>query len=58
MAVFATLSADTNYRLDKMPRGKQRGEFFSGCKIMALDFKKLFTNRKGMGRYAQNPVIA
>lgn len=47
-----------NYRLDKMPRGKQRGKFFFGCKIMALNFKKLFTYRKGLGRYAQNPVIA
>lgn len=47
-----------NYHLDKMPRGKQRGKFFLGCKVAALNFKKLFNFRKGLGRYAQNPVIA
>lgn len=47
-----------NYCLDKIPRGKQRGKFFFGCKIMALNFKKLFNYRKGLGHYAQNPVIA
>lgn len=47
-----------NYHLDKMPRGKQRGKFFFGCKIMALNFKKLFRYRKGLGNYAPNPVIA
>lgn len=46
-----------NYHLDKMPRGKQRGRFFFGCKIMALNFRKLFRYLKGQGNYAQNPVI-
>lgn len=35
-----------NYHLDKLPRGKQRGKFFFGSKIAALNFKKLF----GFGR--------
>lgn len=47
-----------NYHLEKMPRGKRRGKFFLGCKIAAMNFKKLFNFRKGLGRYAQNPVIA
>lgn len=47
-----------NYHLDKMPRGKQKGKFFFGCKIMALNFKKLFNFRKGLGHYAPNPIIA
>lgn len=47
-----------NYHLEKIPRGKQRGKFFLGCKVAALNFKKLFNFRKGLGNYAQNPVIA
>lgn len=47
-----------NYHLEKIPRGKQRGRFFFGCKVAALNFKKLFNFRKGLGHYAQNPVIA
>jgi len=46
-----------NYHLEKMPRGKQRGKFFFGGKIAALNFKKLFNFKKGLGHYAQNPVI-
>lgn len=46
-----------NYRLDKLPRGKQRGKFFFGSKIAALNFRKLFGFRKGLGNYAQNPVL-
>lgn len=30
-----------NYHLDKLPRGKQRGKFFFGSKIAALNFRKL-----------------
>ncbi len=46
------------YRADRMPvRGLIRGRFFFGCKIGALNFKKLFTYRKGLGHYAQNPVL-
>ncbi|MDY5700917.1 MAG: transposase, partial [Lachnospiraceae bacterium] len=47
-----------NYHLEKLPRGKQRGKFFFGCKIIALNFRKLFNFTKGLGHYAQNPVIA
>ena len=46
------------YHADRMPvRGLIRGRFFFGCKIGALNFKKLFTYRKGLGHYAQNPVL-
>ncbi len=47
-----------NYRLDKLPRGKQRGKFFFGSKIAALNFTKLFNYRRGKGNYAPNPMIA
>ena len=45
------------YNVDKMPRGKQRSRLFFGCKIGALNFRKLFAFRKGRGNYAQNPII-
>lgn len=46
------------YHVDEMPvRGLIRGRFFFGCKIGALNFKKLFTYRKGLGHYAQNPIL-
>ena len=47
-----------NYHLEKMPRGKQRGKFFFGSKIAALNFRKLFNYMKGLGNYAKNPVLA
>ena len=47
-----------NYHLKKIPSGKQRGKFFFGSKIAALNFRKLFNYKKGLGHYAQNPVIA
>ena len=47
-----------NYRLDKLPRGKQRGKFFFGSKIAALNFRKLFGFRKNIGNYASNPLLA
>lgn len=47
-----------NYHLEKLPRGKQRGKFFFGCKIAALNFRKLFRYRKGLGNYAINPLLA
>ena len=47
-----------NYHLEKIPRGKQRGKFFFGSKIAAMNFKKLFNYMKGLGRYAQNPVLS
>lgn len=46
-----------NYRLDKLPRGKQRAKFFFGSKIAALNFRKLFGFRKGLANYAQNPIF-
>ena len=46
-----------NYRLDKLPRGKQRAKFFFGSKIAALNFRKLFGFRKGLVNYAQNPIF-
>lgn len=47
-----------NYHLEKLPRGKMRGKFFFGCKIAALNFRKLFRYRKGLGNYASNPLLA
>ena len=47
-----------NYRLDKLPRGKQRGKFFLGSKIAALNFRKLFNYIKGSSNYAKNPLLA
>ena len=47
-----------NYHLEKLPRGKQRGKFFFGAKIAALNFRKLFNYVKGSGHYAKNPVLA
>ena len=46
------------YDVDKMPRGKRRSRLFFGCKIGALNFKKLLAFRRGRGNYAQNPLIA
>lgn len=46
------------YHVDRMPRGKQRGKFFFGSKIGAFNFRKLFSFRKGLGHYAENPLIA
>ena len=45
------------FNVDKMPRGKQRSRLFFGCKIGALNFKKLMTYLKGRGNYAQNPIL-
>ena len=46
-----------NYHLEKLPRGKQRGKFFFGSKIAALNFRKLFTQRKGLTYHANNPLL-
>lgn len=46
-----------NYHIDRLPRGRLRGKLFFGLKVGALNFRKLFTYRKGLGNYAQNPVI-
>ena len=46
-----------NYHPEKIPRGKQRGKFFFGCKVAALNFRKFFNYRRGLGSYAKNPII-
>ncbi len=46
-----------NYHTDKLPRGRLRGKMFFGLKVAALNFRKLFTYRKGLGNYTPNPVI-
>ena len=46
------------YHLEKLPRGKQRGRFFFGSKIAALNFRKLFHYVKGSSNYAENPLLA
>ena len=47
------------YHADRMPvRGLIRGRFFFGCKIGAINFRKLFTYRKGLEHYAPNPALA
>lgn len=38
--------------------GRLRCKFFFGSKIAALNFRKLFRYRKGLGHYASNPVLA
>lgn len=47
-----------NFHIDKLPRGKQRGKFFFGSKIAALNFRKLFNFRKGSIKCAQNLIFA
>ena len=47
-----------NYHLEKLPRGKQRGKFFFGGKIAALNFRKFFNYKKGLSNYAKNPILA
>ena len=47
------------YQVDKMPvRGLIRSKFFFGCKVAALNFRKLYTFRHQRGHYAQNPILA
>ena len=49
----------SKYHVDKMPvRGLLPTKFFFGCKIAALNFRKLFNYRKNRGHYAKNPVFA
>lgn len=46
------------YHVDRMPvRRKIRCKFFIGAKISALNFRKLFRYRKGLGHYAKNPLL-
>lgn len=47
------------YHVDRMPvHGTNRNRFFFGCKVAALNVRKLFNHRKGRGHYAQNPLFA
>ncbi len=46
-----------HYHLGKLPRGKQRGKFFFGNKIAALNFRKFFGYRKDYGNYTQNIML-
>lgn len=47
------------FHADRMPvSGLIRNKFFFGSKVAALNFRKLFRYRHGLGSYAQNPVIA
>lgn len=39
-------------------RGKLRCKFFFGSKVAALNFRKLFRYRKGLGNYAPNPLLS
>ena len=46
------------YHANEMPvHGLQRIKFFTGSKIAAINFQKIFRFRKGTGNYAQNPVL-
>ncbi|MDR2569631.1 MAG: transposase [Oscillospiraceae bacterium] len=46
-----------NYDIENIPRGKQRGKFFFGCKVAALNFRKFFNYRRAAGCYAKNPIL-
>lgn len=46
------------YNVDRMPvRGIIKTKFFFGCKIAAVNFRKLFGFRTGLGNYALNPIL-
>ena len=46
------------YHADQVrARGTIRTRFFTGSKVAALNFRKLFTFRKGLGRYAENSLL-
>lgn len=46
------------YDIDHMPRGLIRGKFYTGSKILALNFRKYLAVDRDTGNYAQNPLIA
>lgn len=47
------------YGVDRMPcRGKAKTTILFGCKIGALNFRKLLAYRRRTGNYAQNPVLS
>lgn len=46
------------YNADRMQvRGLIKTRFYFGCKIAALNIGKLITYKKGLGHYAQNPLL-
>jgi hypothetical protein len=46
------------YGVNRMPvHGLIRCKFYFGCKVAALNFRKLFRFRKGSGHYALNPAL-
>lgn len=47
------------YHADRMPvHGTRQNRFFFGCKVAALNVRKLFNYRNGKGHYAPNPLFA
>ena len=47
------------YNADRMQvRGLIKTRFYFGCKIAALNIGKLITYKKGLGHYAENPLLA
>ena len=47
------------FDVDKIPaRGKIPSKFYFGTKISAVNFRKLFRFRKGLGWHPYNPIIA
>ena len=46
------------YGVNRIPvHGMTRCKFYFGCKVAALNFRKLFCYRKGSGHYALNPAL-
>lgn len=46
------------YHVDRMPvTSKIRSRLFFGCKVAALNIRKLFTYLNGLGNYAQNSIL-
>lgn len=49
----------SRYHVDRMAVcGKIRNRFFFGCKVAALNIRKLFTFRNSLGNYAQNSILS
>ena len=47
------------YHADRMQvRGLIKTRFYFGCKVAAMNVRKLITYQKGEGHYAQNPLFA
>ena len=46
------------YHADRMQvRGLIKTRFYFGCKVAAMNTRKLLTYQKGVGHYAQNPML-